>query len=594
MKRRILSALLASCVLATCTGFSTSIVALAAEETQKDTENSYFESLNADEVNIQDTGIYTIHLKAKEGWQFDVEDNTDVTGWLANAQGQPVIADKTGVAFAVNGEDFTLDITIDASKITGFTSNGSGDLYVMPNGGIPLVVEGDNHGMYHPTLAKAGRYTIPTIEVIGSIEGGTSGMEPLAFTEDTVTIKLNLEGLDESQIDSSAAEVTMLDGDGYYITDFIFTPNKLAENWENGETTYTLDADDIACSNSGYELSENGGGRGWAQQGGDGNGNYYMNLGVSGITYKGLPLAQASFRMHVYCYGRTFTIDGGSLIANTQPKWSTTAENNLPVLCDTYPDYLNITWPLNFDASALTAEDFTLTMRSAYGDELVLEPNTDFTVNTTVDQSTIAINYMLWANTPVYTTLTVDVSPENLSWNSEKYRVTSISHTYDIASVYAYYVMSGGMTGTQTWSYYGVDGLESWEQAFVIPTYILTYVDEMGVVKYYAEDENGNGKLVDTADEAAVFDAREDCSAMVLDNAGYFTRVYDQKEEKEVDGTVYTFDKSYSNADNLPLNPDQCIGLTAQPGYVFGTNWSMHGRWPWQSFIGLGFEGGRS
>ncbi|MFR8220828.1 MAG: hypothetical protein ACLU9T_07140 [Blautia faecis] len=102
----------------------------------------YFSSLNADEVNIKDTSIYTIRLKAKEGWQFDVDDNTDVTGWFVNEAGEPVFVNNSGIAFAVNGEDFELDITVDASKIEGFSTNGSADFYVMPNGGIPLVVEG--------------------------------------------------------------------------------------------------------------------------------------------------------------------------------------------------------------------------------------------------------------------------------------------------------------------------------------------------------------------------------------------------------------------------------------------------------------------
>ena len=61
--------------------------------------------------------------------------------------------------------------------------------------------------------------------------------------------------------------------------------------------------------------------------------------------------------------------------------------------------------------------------------------------------------------------------------------------------VYVYYVMSGGMEGTQKWTYYGVDNLTDWEQAFKIPTYTLTFTDENGVVKYYAEDEKWKRKI---------------------------------------------------------------------------------------------------
>jgi hypothetical protein len=148
MKRKAATALLAVCALTlSVVPFPTGNYAIvsAAEE---DTGNQYFECVNSDEVNISDTGTYTIHLKAKEGWQFDVADNTDVTGWIVNESGNPAFADESGIAFAVNEEDFGLAITIDAAKISGFNSNGSGSLYVKPSGGNPLVVEGDNHGQY--------------------------------------------------------------------------------------------------------------------------------------------------------------------------------------------------------------------------------------------------------------------------------------------------------------------------------------------------------------------------------------------------------------------------------------------------------------
>lgn len=580
MKRKTVMAMLAACSLAVCAApAGIQMPVLAAEESaEAESRNQYFESLNADEVNIQDTGVYTIALQAKAGWQFDVADNTDVTNWIVNAAGEPAFADESGIAFAVNGEDFKLNITIDASKISGFNSNGSGELYVMPNGGIPLVVEGENHGQYTVVSERAGAYTIPEVTVAGMVEGESQKGE-FVLTEDTVTVALKLDGIDDSLIDSSASVVRLLEGDGYYLTDYHFEDDVLSGAWSGGETTYTVS-------------SERFGGN-FSELGGDGNGNYYANIGVSGLTYNGLPLAEATFRVHVYAFGRTFTIESnGSLINDTQPLWTTTAENNIPVLCDAYPDYLNITWPIDFDASALTAEDFTLTMRGDYGDELVLEPGTDFTVETDRDQTEIAVNYIYWANIPVYKTLRVEVNTENLTWDAQKYTVTEISHDYDIASVYTYYIMSGGMQGTQKWTYYGVDGLTEWAQAFVIPTYTLTYTDESGVVSYYTEDENGNGMFTDAADDAMEFDSQEDNHCQVVDNTGSFERVYDQTAEVEVDGVTYTLDKAYANADNMPLNPADCTGLTAQPGYVIGDSWEMHGRWPWQTFVNTGFQGG--
>ncbi|MCC2703313.1 hypothetical protein LK481_18905, partial [Erysipelatoclostridium ramosum] len=72
--------------------------------------------------------------------------------------------------------------------------------------------------------------------------------------------------------------------------------------------------------------------------GGDGNGNYYINIGVGGLTYNGLPLKETTFRIHVYSFGRTFTIESnGSLINDTQPLWTTDTEGGEPVLCDPYP-----------------------------------------------------------------------------------------------------------------------------------------------------------------------------------------------------------------------------------------------------------------
>lgn len=549
-----------------------------APESQEEGGNTYFQSLNAEEVNIQDTGIYTIKLQAKEGWQFDVADNTDVTGWIVNENGEPAFADESGVAFAVNGENFELDITIDASKITGFHTNGSGELYVKPVGGNPLVVEGENHGQYNVVSELAGAYTIPEVEVVGTVEG-TSQMGEVTLTEDTVTVALRLDGVDDGLIDSSASVVRLLEGDGYYLSDYSFADDTLSGEWANGESSYTITTEKFSGA--------------FSELGGDGNGNYYANIGVSGITYNGLPLSEAVFRVHVYAFGRTFTIESnGSLINDTQPLWAASTENGIPVLCDAYPDFLNVTWPIDFDASALTAEDFTLTLRSEYGDELVLIPGTDFTVESEKSQTEIAVNYIYWANIPVYTTLSVDVNTANLTWDQQKYTVTSISHDYDIASVYSYFIMSGGMQGTQKWTYYGVENLTDWEQAFVIPTYTLTYTDENGAVNYYTEDENGNGLFTSAADEAMEFDSREDNHCQIVDNTGSFERVYDQTAEVVVDGVTYTVDKVYANADNMPLDPADCTGLTAKPGYVIGDSWEMHGRWPWQTFVNIGYQGG--
>ncbi len=547
------------------------------EEAEEPAENDYFESLNADEVNITGAETYTVKLQAKEGWQFDVEDNSDVTDWFVDKKGDPVFSDKSGIAFAKNAEDFGLDITIDASKITGFVTNGPVDIYVSPTGGNPLVVEGDNHGQYTDVSLYVGAITIPKVTVEGTIEGESG--EEYTFSEDTVTVKLEMDGIDDSLIDSSNSEVTLQEGDGYYLSDYEYAGGKLTGSWSNGETEFTLTTDEF-----------NGD---FSPLGGDGNGNYYANIGVSGIVYNGLPLGEGTFRVHVYSYGRTFEIESnGSLIDSTQPKFTTTTEGGKPILCDAYPDTLTVTWPVTFDASKLTTDDVTLTLCGDYGDELVLEPETDYTVESSTDKTEITVTYIYWANIPVYTTMKVDIATKDITYNEEMYTVGStISYTYDIASVYSYYIMSGGMEGTQKWTYYGVDGLEDWAQAFVIPTYTLTYTNEDGSVSYYTE-KDGKGEFTDAADDAEEFDATEDNNCQVVDNTGSFERVYDQTQDVTVDGKTYTCDKVYANADNMPLDPEDCTGITAKPGYVLGDSWEMHGRWPWQTFIGTGYQGG--
>jgi hypothetical protein len=579
MKKKFVMAFLFACTMAMVTPATCVWAEEATEAPAEEQENNYYEVLNADEVNIQDTGLYTIRLKAKTGWQFDIPDNTDVTSWIVDADNQPLFGNATGIALAVNAEDFELDVTIDASKIEGFSTNGADTIYVRPSGANPMVVEGDNKGMYNASTLKAGTYTLPSVEVIGTIEGESASGE-YSLTETSVVIALQLDNIDDSLIDSSNASVSLLQGDGYILEDYPFENTPLTGEWTDGKLTFTVDPEQLTGN--------------YSPMGGDGNGNYYINLGISGLSYNGLPLADTSFRAHIYAYGRTFTIEGiGSLISDTQPEWSTDSENGIPVLCDSYPDFLNITWPVNFDASSLTTEDFTITLKGDYGDKLVLTPGTDYFLETTeAGRTVIDVNYIYWAYTPVYKTMTVDVNTDNLVWDETMYEVKNISHDYDIASVYAYSVMSGGMEGTQAWTYYGLDGFENWEQCFKIPTYTLTMTSEDGSTIYYTEDEAGNGAFTDMADEAMKFDSREDNNCRVIDNTAYFDRVYDQTQDVEVNGQTYTLDKVYSNADNMTLQPDECTGVTAERGYIIGNGWMMHSRWPWQNFLNEGYQGG--
>jgi hypothetical protein len=45
---------------------------------------------------------------------------------------------------------------------------------------------------------------------------------------------------------------------------------------------------------------------------------------------------------------------------------------------DAYTDYFSIVWPAGTDASGITADDVTITLRSKYGEENVLSTETDY------------------------------------------------------------------------------------------------------------------------------------------------------------------------------------------------------------------------
>ena len=103
---------------------------------------------------------------------WNIADNTDVTAWFVRADGTPAFADESGIASGklvygpAEGEEedvaVALEITIDASEITGFTVNGGYDLYIMPTGKSTIWVCGENHGQYVDSSEPAGRVEIPS------------------------------------------------------------------------------------------------------------------------------------------------------------------------------------------------------------------------------------------------------------------------------------------------------------------------------------------------------------------------------------------------------------------------------------------------
>jgi len=544
-------------------------------------ENPYYTVDAPIEISAAEPVVLTLH--AREGWMWNITDNTDVTAWLIREDGSPAFADAEGIASArlVYGPAadeeadvaVALEITIDAARISGFTGNGSYDLYVQPIGKSSIWVCGNNHGQYQDSMEPAGRVVLPEVAVEGKLTAN-AGKE-LEVTNGTVQVALNMEGIDDSKIDSSAARISLLPGDGYKLYEVSFEEGTLSDTWVDGKADYTM-------GNIGGNFSP---------QGGDGNGHYDFRIRISGLKYNGLPLSDAIVRTDFYSFGRTFLTEGGSLILASEPAWTSDAE--VPVLCDVYPDTVAATWPVGFDASRLTEDDVTITLISAYGDELALEPGKDFVVSASANRTEITLNYIYWAYAPVYTTMRVSVSTENAGWNELMYKpAAAFSHDYAIGSVYIYSVMSGGPSGTQAWTFFGLDNLTDSHQVYMDATYTLTAVDAQGNVFFYGEDESGRGIRVSREADAVAFNCDEECNVHLEGDTVYYTRLFDQTEDKEIDGETVTFTKNYANCESLLRSVDSLIDVELAPGYAIGAGWEDHLKWPWQTFVDVGFTGG--
>ena len=537
-------------------------------------ENQYYAVHAPIEINAAEPAVLT--LDAKEGWMWNITDNTDVTAWLVKEDGSPAFADAEGIASAkliygkVENEEnevaVALEVTIDAAKITGFTANGSYDLYVLPTGKSTIWVCGGNHGQYQNSREPAGKVVIPRVSVEGKLTANAG--RQMEVTNGTVQVVLSLDGIDDSRIDSSDAQIALLPGDGYKLYEVKFEEGTLADTWTGGKADYTM-------GNIGGSFSP---------QGGDGNGHYDFRIGISGIRYNGLPLSEAIVRTDFYSFGRTFLTEGGSLILGSEPAWTSDAE--IPVICAA-------TWPIAFDASKLTEKDVTVTLISAYGDELTLEPGKDFVVTASAGKTDITLNYIYWAYAPVYTTMRVTVNTENTTWNELMYKpAASFSHDYQIGSVYIYSVMSGGPSGTQAWTFFGLNNLTDSHQVYMDATYTLTATDAEGNVFFYGEDENGKGIKVAREADAVAFNCDEECNVHLEGDTVYYSRLFDQTEEKVVDGETITFTKNYYNCESLLRSVDSLIDVELAPGYAIGAGWEDHLKWPWQTFVDVGFKGG--
>ncbi|MDR1791676.1 MAG: Ig-like domain repeat protein [Propionibacteriaceae bacterium] len=428
------------------------------------------------------------------------------------------------------------------------------------------------------------------------------------------TFTLSDPSLDNSKIDSSNATVTLVDGDGYYADEYIFTATSLPTTWTAGSLEYTIDGEDLQIDSHDYATADANSGREWSCLGGDGHGNYWFNLKVSGIEYDGSPLPDQVFRLHVYVYGYNYTSDAISLyptpinltpvIASLSTKataptpgaapiftWVGDAAADKPNFVDRTVDDIYVTWPTGVNASAVTASDVTITLKSAYGDTKVLTASDDYVVNSSAGETQIAIKYVNWAFIPVYSTMTVSVDTSVLTGTP----VTSATQNYNIASVWVYEAQQGGggttVDGTVTaYSFYGLANLTSVDQLFSAATYTLR-ATVGGQTVYYAAD----GTLTTSAAQAKVYDASgaTDSNTRLIGNTLFVTSRANRTEHKVVDGELITFTKVYSGGRLLtPVQADP--GLLPAPGYAipWGTsNWITHEKWAWQPVIGEGWTG---
>ncbi len=189
-------------------------------------------------------------------------------------------------------------------------------------------------------------------------------------------------------------------------------------------------------------------------------------------------MAPAVFQVPVYILGRTGTALAptieGLIPVNALPsgvnqsgdvQWIWVGDTSAdflggeakPVLCDNRQDDFFITWPEGTDASGLTANDVTITLRNQHGVSYQLKSEGEhiqYAVFSSTEEAQVAVTFQHAAFTPVFTTMTIAVDGGGLT----------ASKTYDIASVNAYMVQQGGggitVDGTVTaYSYYGYEGL---------------------------------------------------------------------------------------------------------------------------------------
>lgn len=406
------------------------------------------------------------------------------------------------------------------------------------------------------------------------------------------------EDADYADLDTSKAVLQMTDGDGYYVSEFENPVVNLdPEAWDNGSYLFNFDETAITALFTRAKIRGNEsdiysmGGPDWTAFGGNGNGQYYYNLTLSGLTYQGEPIPDTTFRVCYYAYGRdasdkaritltdyinvydyeeagaqqrTLAEAGQDVVAQDTPVWTWVGEDyeGIPLLCDPEQDDFYITWPEGIDASNLSASDVHVTLYGEYGDVLSLVPDSEYYVYSEAVETQIALPYVHMAFTPVYTRMEISVDVSALS-GADKLNFDTLETSYDIASVYTYQVQHGGLNpngNVLCYQFYGIDedSLTSWSQLLYGFEYALFTENEDGERLYYSEADGGS-YVTDVAD-ATTYDATgpEDLNIHLWNE----TVVYDTtwRVENE-DGTfTYRTEEKTVNGEEVTLNKEVVKG----------------------------------
>lgn len=433
-------------------------------------------------------------------------------------------------------------------------------------------------------------------------EGTSVSLDPVTFTGYAL---LDLgDDADDSKIDSSKATVEIAPGDGYAPEELVLARTTLDGSWTSGKLSYALEAGDISWNMDGYPLADENSGREWSCFGGDGNGCHTFNFRVRGISYDGAEVAPQTFPVRVYIWGRDATDMAQKYSSLAQPEaaeaasgtaptdevqWVWSGAGELPLLCDQEADNFFAVWPKGSDASGITAADVSVTLSGQHGDTLKLGEG-DYTVFSSAEETQIAVTYVYWPAAPVYTALSIEIA-----WAGYE-----ASHTFEIASVYAYEVQQGGgdvtVDGTVTaHSFYGFGPVDDVFKLTDPATYVLS-AQKDGADVFLAGESDGTPKLVSSREEALSFDAsgEDECRQQLLGNTVYVTTRLKDPEEREVGGETLSFTRIYST--NVVKRAQDLAqeGLALAPGYALGDDLAAHSMWSWQDRFRSGYTPDRA